>query len=136
MTDYIDKFNENKNKNTITMSLKVDDKQLLKNYSKMWQKIERLKFDNDHSFGYDDKYIKTKIKTYKESIISNFYNKEGSKKLPREKKNLRNTPFISQVRTIHCINCIIFAHIPKANSVSIPLHINNSNIIKTHTFLH
>ena len=86
MTDYINKFNENKNKNTITMSLKVDDKQLLKNYSKIWQKIERLKFDNEHSFGYDDKYIKTKIKTYKDSIISNFYNIKGSKKIPREKK--------------------------------------------------
>ena len=44
MTDYIDKFNEHKNKNknknksTITVSLKVIDKQLLKNYNKIWTK--------------------------------------------------------------------------------------------------
>ena len=35
MTGYINKFNENKNKNTITMSLKVNDKKLFKNYKKM-----------------------------------------------------------------------------------------------------
>ena len=33
----------------------------------------------------DDKYIKTKIKTYKDSIITNFYNKNRSKKIPEEK---------------------------------------------------
>ena len=33
----------------------------------------------------DDKYIKTRIKTYKDSIITNFYNKNGSKKIPEEK---------------------------------------------------
>ena len=44
MTGYINKFNEhknknkNKNKNTIIMSLKVTDKNLFKNYSKIWRK--------------------------------------------------------------------------------------------------
>ena len=33
----------------------------------------------------DDKYIKTKIKTYEDSITTNFYNKKGSKKIPEEK---------------------------------------------------
>ena len=33
----------------------------------------------------DDKYIKTKIKTYKDSITTNFCNKNGSKKAPEEK---------------------------------------------------
>ena len=32
-----------------------------------------------------DKYIKTKIKTYKDSIIANFYSKIGSNKVPEEK---------------------------------------------------
>ena len=32
----------------------------------------------------DDKYIKTRIKTYKDSITTNFYNKNGSKKIPEE----------------------------------------------------
>ena len=36
MTGYINKFDENKNK--ITMSLMVKDKQLLKNYNKIWKK--------------------------------------------------------------------------------------------------
>ena len=34
MTSYINKFDENK----ITMSLMVKDKQLLKNYNKIWKK--------------------------------------------------------------------------------------------------
>ena len=32
----------------------------------------------------DDKYIKTNIKTYKDSIITNFDNKNRSKKIPEE----------------------------------------------------
>ena len=72
MTGYINKFdenkNENKNKNAITMSLKVKDKQLLKNYSKIWKKIESLmsiNFDSKPTYGDGDKYIKTKIKTWR-----------------------------------------------------------------------
>ena len=38
-------------------------------------------FDSKSTYGDDDKYIKTKIKTYEDSIITNFYNKRGSKKL-------------------------------------------------------
>ena len=37
------------------------------------------------TYGDDDKHIKTKIKTYKDSITTNFYNKKGSKKIPEEK---------------------------------------------------
>ena len=33
----------------------------------------------------DDKYIKTKIKIHKYNITTNFYNKIGSKKVPKEK---------------------------------------------------
>ena len=64
----------------------VKDKQLFKNYNKIWEKIESLmrkKFDSKPLFGNDDnsKYIKTKIKTFKDSIITNFHNK----KVPEEK---------------------------------------------------
>ena len=41
-------------------------------------KIERLMsidFQSKPTYGYDDKYIKAKIKTYAESIITNFHNK-------------------------------------------------------------
>ena len=83
MTDYINKFDKNK----ITMSLMIKDKQLLKNYNKIWKKIEKLmKIDinTKATYGDDDKYIKTKI-TYKDSITTNFCNKKGSKKIPEEK---------------------------------------------------
>ena len=69
-------------KTTITVSFKVKDKQLLKNYNKIWKKIERLMsidFDSKPVYGNDDKYIKTKIKTYKDSITTDFHNKKVPK---------------------------------------------------------
>ena len=81
MTSYINKCDENK----IAMSLMVKDKQLLKNYNKIWKKIERLMsidFNSKITYGNDDdKYIKTKIKAYLDIIITNFHNK----KIPKEK---------------------------------------------------
>ena len=44
-----------------------------------------IDFESETTYGDDDdddKYIKTKIKTYKDSINRNFYNKTGSKKAP------------------------------------------------------
>ena len=61
MTDYINEFNENK-----IASLKVKDEQLLKSFNKIWEKIEKLMsidFDRKPTYGDDNKYIKTKIKT-------------------------------------------------------------------------
>ena len=46
------------------------------------KKIERLisiDFESKSTYGYDDKYIKTKIKTYADSIITNFHNKKMPK---------------------------------------------------------
>ena len=63
MTGYINEFNENKN--TIIMSLRVNDEQLFKKYNKIWKKVEKLMkidFENNTTYGYDNKYIKTKIK--------------------------------------------------------------------------
>ena len=45
-------------------------------------KIERLMsidFERKSTYGYDDKYIKTKIKTYADSIITSFYNEKNPK---------------------------------------------------------
>ena len=70
------------------MSLMIKDMQLLKNYNKIWKKVEKLMkidFNTKTSYGDNDKYIKTKIKTYKDSIITNFYYKNGFKKIPKEK---------------------------------------------------
>ena len=83
-TGYINKFDKNK----ITMSLMIKDIQLLKNYNKIWKKIEKLMkidFNTKTTYGDDDKYIKTRLKTYKRSITTNFYNKKGLKIVPEEK---------------------------------------------------
>ena len=88
MTEYINRFNENKNKNTITMSLKDKDKKLFKNYNKIWTKIEELmgiKFNTKPTYADDEEYTKAKIKTYEDNTTTNFYNKKGSKKVPKEK---------------------------------------------------
>ena len=70
------------------MSLKVKDKKRFKKYNKIWKKIEEvmgIKFNTIPTYGHDEKYIKTKIKTYENNITINFYHKKGSKKVPKEK---------------------------------------------------
>ena len=47
---------------------------------KNW-KLLRIDFENKPVYGDDDKYIKTKIKIYADSVITNFHNK----KIPKEK---------------------------------------------------
>ena len=85
MTGYINKHDNKKIKKQnkkITMSIRVNDEQLLKNYNKIWKKVEKLMiidFASKPNYGYDDKYIKTKIKTYADSIITNFHNKKMPK---------------------------------------------------------
>ena len=79
MIGYVRKFNENS-----TMLFRVKDKQLLKNFSKIWEKIEKLMkidFESKPVYRDDDKYIKTRIKTYEKSLITNFHNKV----MPKEK---------------------------------------------------
>ena len=78
MTGYARKFNEN-----ATMSFKANNKQHLKNYNKIWEKVEKLlkiDFESKPVYGDDDKYIKAKIKIYAGSMITNFRNK----KMPKE----------------------------------------------------
>ena len=74
------KFNEN-----ATMSFRVNNnKQLSKNYSKMSEKTEkliRINFESKLIYRDDDKYIKTKIKIYADSMVTNFHNR----KMPKEK---------------------------------------------------
>ena len=79
MTGYARKFGENG-----TMSFIVKDKKLLKKYIKIWEKIEglmKINFESKSVYGDNNKYIKTKIKTYAGSINTNFHNK----KMPKEK---------------------------------------------------
>ena len=102
MTGYARKFDEN-----ATMSLIVKDKQLLKNYTKIWEKIEKLmkiNFESKPVYGDDDKYIKTKIKIYAGSIITNFHNK----KMPKEKAPCK------------CLSIIMIDSVIKANKEYYP----------------
>ena len=48
----------------VTMSFRVKNKPLLKNYNKIWEKVEKLlniDFESKPVYRDDDKYIKTKI---------------------------------------------------------------------------
>ena len=38
------------------------------------EKLMRINFESKPTYGYDDKYIKTKVKTYSDAIITNFHN--------------------------------------------------------------
>ena len=74
------KFNDN-----ATISFRVNNnKQLSKNYNKMSEKTEkliRINFESKLIYRDDDKYIKTKIKIYADSVVTNFHNR----KMPKEK---------------------------------------------------
>ena len=62
MIGYAKYFDSNK-----AISFKVIDKKLLKKYTKIWGKISSLigkEFDSEPVFGDNDKYEKTKIKSY------------------------------------------------------------------------
>ena len=100
MTDYAKKFNEN-----ATVSFRA--KHLLKNYNKIWEKfgkLLRIDFESKPVYGDDDKYIKTKIKIYAGSMITNFHNK----KMPKEKAPCK------------CLSIIMLDSVIKANKKYYP----------------
>ena len=77
MTGYARRFDKN-----ATISFRANNKQLLKNYNKIWEKVEKLMkidFESKPVYGDDAKYIKTK-KKYTGSMITNFHNKKCQKK--------------------------------------------------------
>ena len=71
------------------MSPMVKDKYSLENCNKIWKKTEGLMgiyFESKATCGDDDeKHINTKIKTYQDRIMTNFYDKTGFKEVPEEK---------------------------------------------------
>ena len=112
MTGYFRKFNEN-----LTTSFRVKDKQLLKNYSKIWKKVEKLlniDFESKSVYGDDDKYIKTKIKIYAKNTITNFHNK----KMPKEKIPCK------------CLSIKVVDSVIKANKKYYPQILISSNMYK------
>ena len=65
------------------MSFKVIDKGLLKMYIKIWERSNNLickEFDIEPVHGDNDKYTKTKIKSYGDKVNTNFQ----GKKVPKE----------------------------------------------------
>ena len=103
MTGYARKFDEN-----ATMSFRANNKQLLKNYNKIWEKVEklmRIDFESKPVYGDDDKCIKTKIKIYAGSVITNFHDK---KKMPKEKVPCK------------CLSLIMLDSVIKANKTYYP----------------
>ena len=97
MTGYVRKFDENG-----TMSSAVKNKQLLKKYTKIWDTNEvlmQINFESKPVYDDDDKYMKTKIKMYADSIITNFHNK----KIPKEKAPCK------------CLSIIMIDSVTKAN---------------------
>ena len=59
-------------------------KQFFKKYTKIWETIQglmKINFESKPVYGDNDKYIKTKIKIYEDSIFTNF----DHKKMPKEK---------------------------------------------------
>ena len=62
--------NDKRNK---LMSCRIDDEKLLEKYKAIWTKIEDLKnIELDALPVYDDRYIKTKIRTYGDKVYTNF----------------------------------------------------------------
>ena len=77
MAGYARRFDKN-----ATMSFRANNKQLLKNYNKIWEKVEKLMkidFESKPVYGDDAKYIKKKY-IYTGSMITNFHNKKCQKK--------------------------------------------------------
>ena len=102
MTGYARKFNKN-----AKMSFIANNKQILKNYNKIWEKTEklmRIDFESKPVYGDDDKYIKTKIKIYADNMITNFHNK----KMPKEKAPCK------------CLSIIMLDSVIKANKKYYP----------------
>ena len=84
MTGYLNIFEDGNRK----MYFLTDNNEFLEKYMTIWEKISYLinkNFDSDPV--YKDKYVNTKIRSYKNDIITNFRNIDNkNNKLPEENK--------------------------------------------------
>ena len=81
MVGYVKYFDNNNKK----MSFIADDKELLKKCIRIWKKISELigkKFSS--KFVWYNKCINSKIKSYKDSVITNFQGEGENKKVPND----------------------------------------------------
>ena len=77
MSGYVKTFkvkNGDWEKNYKLMSLHMGDEKLLEKYKTIWTEIEDLKNIELNALPvYDDRHIKTKIRTYREKVYTNFH---------------------------------------------------------------
>ena len=88
MIRYVKHFDSNK-----TMPFKVSDNKLLKKYKKIWKKVGNrlnIEFDSEPVYDDEDKYIKTKIKTYGDKVNTNFQ----GQKVPKENASYKCTSLV------------------------------------------
>ena len=124
MTGYDRKPNGN-----TTMHYKISDKQLLKKYNIIQKRVEtllKIEFDSEPVYGDSDKYIKTEIKIYAGSIITNFQSK---KKTPKEKAPCKCLSILMLVSNVYRL--LILIHLSKQRKSIILKHFwKNANMNK------
>ena len=102
MIGYVKHFYSNK-----TTPFKTSYNKLLKEYTKIWEKVSNLiniKFDSEPVYGDNDKYLKTKIKLYGDKININFQ----GKKIPNENASYK------------CLSLIMLDSVIKGNQKYYP----------------
>ena len=111
MTGYVKCFNSNK-----IMSFKAIEKKLLKSCSKIWERVSSLmniEFDNESVYGDNDKYMKTKIKSYEDKVNSNF---QGNK-IPNKNASYKCLSLIMLDSIIRVNKKIILQHFWKSVNI-------------------
>ena len=76
MSGYVDTFkvkDKEKDKNNKLLSLRINEEKLLEKYKTIWAKIKDLKITGLIALPvFDDRYIKTKVRTYGDKVYTNF----------------------------------------------------------------
>ena len=116
MIGYVKHFDSNQ-----TMSFKVNDDRLLKKYTKIWGRVNilmNIKFDGEPVYDDNDKYMKAKIKSYRDKENTNFQ----GKKIPKENASYK------------CLSLIILRSVIRVNKKYYPQTLSEEckyEIIKT-----
>ena len=84
------------------MSFKANDNRLLNKYTKIWERVSSLmniKFDSEAVYDDNDKYIETKLKSYRDKVNTDF---QGNK-IPKESASCK------------CLSLIMLDSVVRAN---------------------
>ena len=77
MSGYVDTLkvkDKEKDKNNKLLSLPINEEKLLEKYKTIWTKIKDLKITGLIALSvFDDRYIKTKVRTYGDKVYTNFH---------------------------------------------------------------